>query len=569
VPMARAMVTLRRFIACSLVAAGLAGAAPSTGGATTIFTLTGHGWGHGIGMSQYGALGDSQHGWTYQQILTHYYSGTNLAALPGPVLERVLLASARSSFDVTAAAAVTVVDEGAAAQTSIPAGAYRVEPGSAGRIRVVDRATGAITVGSLVGPVRLVPGSHPLQIDSPVGTGWAHDHWHGSLRVIRTGSTLSLIDLVPLEYYLRGVVPSEMPASWPAPALRAQAVAARSYAYATRNPAGTFDAYADTRSQVYGPIEHEAAASTAAVTATTRQAVWYHGAVAVAFFSSSSGGVTASEQAAWGASSGQPYLVPVPDPYDGADGLNPNHTWAPRAYTPTQLGTAMALRPVGAVELHIDTASRRVLSLDAHTGAGTVSLTGPTVEVRMGLRSNYFRLVGVTLNAPVTVTAGTQMTLAGRVWPRQAGPVALERRNAPTGTWTTIVPSLGLAPDGTFSLKLSPLQNRQYRLATRTHAFSPQRFVHVAPALTLAHSGGRFVATMYPPIPGSGLRLQRHTASGWLTVQTAPTGPRGHATYTTPVTAGLWRVLFPGDAHHTAAASPVVTIAAVAGLRRR
>ena len=71
------------------------------------------------------------------------------------------------------------------------------------------------------------------------------------------------------------VVPSEMPASWLLPALKAQATAARSYAFATRNPAADFDAYADTRSQVYGPIEHEAAASTDAVADTARRVVWY------------------------------------------------------------------------------------------------------------------------------------------------------------------------------------------------------------------------------------------------------------------------------------------------------
>ena len=59
-----------------------------------------------------------------------------------------------------------------------------------------------------------------------------------------------LVDVVPLEYYLRGVVPSEMPSSWLAPALRAQAVAARSYAVATRHPTSLFDAYADTAARL-------------------------------------------------------------------------------------------------------------------------------------------------------------------------------------------------------------------------------------------------------------------------------------------------------------------------------
>ena len=112
------------------------------------------------------------------------------------------------------------------------------------------------------------------------------------------------------------------PRGWLA-ALRAQAVAARSYAVATRHPTSLFDAYADTRSQVYGPIEHEAAGFERRPSpATAHQVLWYSGSVAVGFFSSSSGGWTASEQAAWG-SGGEPYLVPVRDRYDGAQGLNP------------------------------------------------------------------------------------------------------------------------------------------------------------------------------------------------------------------------------------------------------
>ena len=108
------------------------------------------------------------------------------------------------------------------------------------------------------------------------------------------------------------------PRGCPRPSAR-RPVAARSYAVATRHPTSLFDAYADTRSQVYGPIEHEAAGSNAAVADTAHKVLWYSGSVAVGFFSSSSGGWTASEQAAWG-SGGEPYLVPVRDRYDGRRG---------------------------------------------------------------------------------------------------------------------------------------------------------------------------------------------------------------------------------------------------------
>src|SRR5690242_10734538 len=342
----------RLALLASTIAAAVVAAVPAAQ-ARTVFTLTGHGWGHGIGLSQYGALGYAQHGWAYDTILAHYYTGTTLSALPNPVQMRIQLASGRRSYAIAGSSKITVVDEGGTKSKTIPAGSYRVERGTTGRLRVVDSSSNARVVKHLTGPVRL-GASQALRVDSTVGIGWAGDHWHGYLRVIRSGSSLMLVDVVPLEYYLRGVVPSEMPSSWLPAALRAQAVAARSYAVATRHPTSLFDAYADTRSQVYGPMEHEASASNAAVAATAHKVVMYNGAVAVGFFSSSSGGRTASEQAAWG-SGGEPYLVPVRDRYDGAGGLNPNHTWPTRVLTPRDLARALGVKgKVRSVDLTID-----------------------------------------------------------------------------------------------------------------------------------------------------------------------------------------------------------------------
>ena len=81
----------RRFAAW--VAAVAALLLPASAQASTVFTLTGHGWGHGIGMSQYGALGYAEHGWGYTQILDHYFTGTHVGPLRASVTERVLLSS--------------------------------------------------------------------------------------------------------------------------------------------------------------------------------------------------------------------------------------------------------------------------------------------------------------------------------------------------------------------------------------------------------------------------------------------------------------------------------------------
>ena len=123
---------------CALLALGAG--LPGLAQAKTRFTLIGHGFGHGVGMSQYGALGDAEHGWKFDRILAHYYQGTTLGAAPSPqTSERVLLTAGRTSINVSAASPIQFVDEGGATNVTLPSGHYGVRPGTnPGRIQVVD-----------------------------------------------------------------------------------------------------------------------------------------------------------------------------------------------------------------------------------------------------------------------------------------------------------------------------------------------------------------------------------------------------------------------------------------------
>jgi stage II sporulation protein D len=425
----------------------------------------------------------------------------------------------------------------------------------------VNKATGGLTK-SLVAPVQINPRSQPLRLDDSAGIGFVGQHWHGSFRVIESGSSVECVDVVGLEKYLRGVVPSEMPASWPLPALKSQAVAARSYAVATRNPSADFDAFADTRSQVYGPIEHESAASTAAVADTAHRVVWYKGTVATTFFSSSSGGITSSEQAAWDTPVGQPYLVPVRDRYDGAGGANPNHTWPTETFSPTKLAQALGVSgTVTSLAATIDPPSQRVLKLAVTASGGSTTLTGVQVQVRMGLRSTYFRLLQRTLTAPSTSIAGTTFQLTGRAWPVPGGGVTLQRRGAPGTAWHVAIPHLKVgAKTGNFSVALHPAADRTYRLVSAGRAVSPRVTVAVQPALTLVATGGRFRATMYPALPGETLVLSKQTPSGWVLGESEATGPHGNVLFTTPPSTGTWRVHYVGDATHLRGHSAAITV---------
>ena len=147
------------------------------------------------------------------------------------------------------------------------------------------------------------------------------------------------MNTVALDSYLRGVVPSEMPNRWPAEALAAQAIVARTYALAHLH-SGDFDVYSDTRSQVYGGIAAEAASSDDAVAETAGQVVLYDGELADTFFFSSSGGRTANVQDVWGGAA-VPYLVSVSDPYDT---LSPYHNWGPLRFGSTQLARKLRSR---------------------------------------------------------------------------------------------------------------------------------------------------------------------------------------------------------------------------------
>ncbi len=163
-------------------------------------------------------------------------------------------------------------------------------------------------------PVRFDASSAPLTLDGLP--------YRGSLVIGRSGSGLYVVNDVPLESYLRGVVPREMPGELASEALRAQAVAARSYALATMKPHSSFDLYADTRSQVYGGIRAEHEATDRAVASTAGEVLSWQGGVATTYFSSTSGGRTAAIGDAWAGSNARPYLVSVADPFDAR---SPHH----------------------------------------------------------------------------------------------------------------------------------------------------------------------------------------------------------------------------------------------------
>src|SRR3954453_15733037 len=146
------------------VAVGASLLAPGAASGATLFTLSGHGWGHGIGMSQYGALGYAQHGWTHKQILQHYFTGTTIGQLPSCTKGRGLLISSRPPIPLCFKGAGTASHQGGASR-SLPAGSYRVDPGVvAGQVRLWNTESGRYVWKGIVRPLVVAPHGGPPQL---------------------------------------------------------------------------------------------------------------------------------------------------------------------------------------------------------------------------------------------------------------------------------------------------------------------------------------------------------------------------------------------------------------------
>ncbi len=304
--------------------------------ASGVFTVVGRAWGHAIGMSQWGAQGAAARGVPASTIVSTYYPGTQATTVPNTTI-RVKL-SGTNSYDlaVLPAAGLTVTDgAGRRLGLTAPASLWRVAADGTGQHlqRYVGNAWSAVPVAGAYALTSPVGFSSAGQAVSVVYPGLSSRAYRGSVAsyALGGGAVTNVVSL-PMEDYLRGVVPLEASPSWYPAALQAQAIAARSFAAYKRATAGAWSLYdiCDTTScQVFGGSSRrsaggavtavEYATTDAAVAATAGQIRTYGGAPARTMFSSSNGG--------WSVAGGLPYLVAKADPWDGAV-ANPMHTWS-------------------------------------------------------------------------------------------------------------------------------------------------------------------------------------------------------------------------------------------------
>jgi stage II sporulation protein D len=355
----------------------LLAAAPAAQAATKL-TITGAGFGHGIGMSQYGTYGYSLHLKSYDYILGHYYTGTALGALDANPEVKVLLQGSKKS--IAFAGALNAGEE-----KLDPAATYSVRRGADGL--VLRDATGK-SVATTPGPLRVdAPVDQPLRLNGTSVPGVRDGLYRGSLLISASGSGLVAVNALDLEDYVRGVVSAESPSAWPTEALKAQAVAARTYAITSHAGGGVFDQYADTRSQVYRGGSGEG------------QVVTYGGQPVTTYFFSTSGGETEAVENSFVGSQPKPWLKAVEDPFDS---VSPKHRWGPFRFTATQVQRKLHRYLLGRfkrIKVLQRGVSPRVVRAQVVGTRGVTNVTGPQLRSAFGLYDTWAFFTSVTSKA--------------------------------------------------------------------------------------------------------------------------------------------------------------------------
>lgn len=380
------------------------------------------------------------------------------AAPESPV--RIGLGRALTAAEVKAPGGLVVVGDGAVQLQSAPGEVVRL-------VLVNGRIEVAALAGKQFASVRLVPVATATPAPDPGSTTpppapanpvtYNGKTYRGEMEVLVTpAGKLSAINVVNLEEYLLGVVPGEMPASWPMEALKAQAVAARSYA--RRNLGGYapegFDMVDTTASQAYGGLGAERTATSTAVWNTRGQVVTYNGQIIPTYYHSSSGGHTENNEIIW---SGPPlpYLRGVPD----SDNLPGNLRYEWRfTFTPEEFGNKLVTYNAkydlgivtGVAASGVIGASGRPSLWQVEGTKGKSALTAEGIRWALGLPSSptLIKSLGSKLaNAIRSWTSGETVAVigpGGQVTQRAVGgTVVVGAGGTPVTLGTTSVTAMG------------------------------------------------------------------------------------------------------------------------------
>lgn len=384
--------------------------APSSGSVT----VTGAGWGHGKGMSQWGAYGAASKGLSYSEILSFYYTGTTLDTLADGNTIRVWISGDNDNglhFRPVKGLAVT---DSAGKKLTLPYGSkytnWRISRSGSKRVLYYRNTSGKyVTYANKLSSTRVwsVANSSTGTVKLAMPDGSTRTY-RGKLVARFSGSGLKTVNYLTMESYLRSVVPAEMPGSWSAEALKAQAVAARTYAAKLRSAVSSSAIYdlCDTSAcQVYKGTSSEYGATDKAVSATKDKVVEYKGQLALTMFSSSNGG--------WSAPGGSdyPYLKAKADPYDG---VKRDQSWSVTLSSSKVQAAYPSIGSLKSVQVTdrdgYGTFGGRVDDLKITGSKGSVTVSGGSFKSKFGLKERLFKVVGGTLPSSATATASGTAT---------------------------------------------------------------------------------------------------------------------------------------------------------------
>lgn len=315
------------------------------GDGSTPYVFTGAGYGHGVGMSQYGAKGGATSGANATQILGHYYTGTSVTMFPPqPVLRIWMTDQSDGSVQLTGGATFILK------RASLPDPIATVTAGQTAELRLAgSQFTLSINGSTVSGPFPSTDKVYAIYdpttdaganasiiklVDTGIQFKWGRLEFSDASSALRV-----VVDSLRMQEYLYGL--GEMPSSWPIEALKAQAIAARTYAvrmtdvYPNGKPGCSCNLYGTTADQAYDGYSKETGAYApnwkSAIDQTAGLIVTYNGKAILAQYSSSSGGYTEDSSAI-----SFPYLKGVPDPWDEAAAGGDIRVWR-RSYTGADL----------------------------------------------------------------------------------------------------------------------------------------------------------------------------------------------------------------------------------------
>ena len=361
------------------------------------FILTGSGYGHGVGMSQIGVQGQALEGQNATDILTYWFPGTSI--VPAPINQNIRVNIAHA---VNAASfSLKAVDT----STAWTVGAQSIPINSTVKFSISGKTITA-TVATPKEPARTLIGKAPWTINfsgllAQTVQGKTINLRYGTVVLKVVGKKIEVTDTLSIEQYVLGI--SEMPSSWPAAALQAQAIASRTYALAhtTIRSACDCQVYNNTYDQVYNGYAKESEPGYGqfwidAVTSTETDPnnaleITFEGKPISVYFFSSDGGVTQTAGDVWGTD--LPYLKNVQDPWSLDIFLNPYYAHWQRVITQKDMATAFNLSDVVSVSITSRALSNAAAVITAVSSIGSsATLSVAKFKSTLRLPSSWFEI---------------------------------------------------------------------------------------------------------------------------------------------------------------------------------